>query len=57
MKAKAWLERSLEGTQVWSHLSRPARLGVYLLVLILPGSFLTVPFLAWWLHYRNGENL
>lgn len=37
------------------HLRRLSRIGPYLIVLALPGSFLLLPALAWWLDRRRNR--
>lgn len=39
-----------------SHLRRLSTLSPYLVVLALPGSFITLPALAWWLDRRRTHN-
>ena len=38
------------------HLRRLSNLSPYLIVMVLPGSFLMLPALAWWLDRRRGRN-
>jgi hypothetical protein len=40
-----------------SHLRRLSDISPYLLVLALPGSFLMLPALAWWLDRRRNRKL
>lgn len=45
-----------ERAEILSYLRRLSRLGPYLIVLALPGSFIALPALAWWLdRRRNGS--
>ena len=39
-----------------THLRRLSSLSPYLVVMVLPGSFLMLPALAWWLDRRRGRN-
>jgi len=39
-----------------AHLRRLSSLSPYLVVMVLPGSFLMLPALAWWLDRRRGRN-
>ena len=43
-------------TQLRIHLRRLSDLSPYLIVLALPGSFLMLPMLAWWLDRRRMRN-
>lgn len=42
-----------ERLQLHAQLRAVAHLSPYLLVFLLPGSFLLLPFLAWWLDRRH----
>ena len=42
-----------ERRQLLGQLRRLSRLSPYLLLLILPGSILILPFYAWWLDRRR----
>lgn len=42
-----------ERTQLRLHLTRLYAVSPYLVVLAFPASFLTLPFLAWWLDRRR----
>jgi hypothetical protein len=44
-----------ERAQIAQHLKRIAALSPYLAVLIMPGGFLALPALAWWLDRRRGR--
>ncbi len=42
--------------ELHTHLRRLSSLSPYLVVMVLPGSFLMLPALAWWLDRRRGRN-
>ncbi len=42
-----------ERAELLSHLRRISRLGLYITALAVPGTTLTLPFLAWWLDRRR----
>ena len=44
---------SAERSELQRQLQALAHLSPYLVVLALPGSFLALPFLAWWLDRRR----
>lgn len=44
-----------ERAELRDHLARLSRLSPYLIVLALPGSFLLLPVLAWWLDRRRNR--
>jgi hypothetical protein len=44
---------SAEKAELLLHLRRISRLSPYLLLLLLPGSALILPFYAWWLDRRR----
>ena len=44
-----------ERTEVKAHLRRLSNISPYLIVLALPGSFLMLPALAWWLDRRRNR--
>jgi hypothetical protein len=44
-----------ERAELRSHLRRLSNLSPYLVVLALPGSFLMLPALAWWLDRRRNR--
>jgi hypothetical protein len=37
------------------HLKRLSRMSAYLAVLVMPGGFALMPFMAWWLDRRRGQ--
>jgi hypothetical protein len=41
-----------ERAELAQHLKRLSRLSPYLVVLVMPGGFLALPVLAWWLDRR-----
>jgi len=43
-------------TELRVHLRRLSSLSPYLVVMVLPGSFLMLPALAWWLDRRRGRD-
>ncbi|HUO43744.1 MAG TPA: hypothetical protein VMT94_02385 [Burkholderiales bacterium] len=45
-----------ERLELRAHLRRLSNLSPYLVVMVLPGSFLMLPALAWWLDRRRGRN-
>lgn len=45
-----------ERAELRVHLRRISTISPYLLVLALPGSFLMLPALAWWLDRRRNRN-
>ena len=49
-----WTAEDLAELRV--HLQRLSNLSPYLVVLALPGSFLMLPALAWWLDRRRNRN-
>ena len=46
---------SEDKAELKAHLQRISRISPYLLVLALPGSFLLLPTLAWWLDRRRNR--
>lgn len=44
-----------ERAELKGHFARLSRLSPYLIVLALPGSFLLLPVLAWWLDRRRNR--
>lgn len=44
-----------EKVELLAHMRRLAHLSPYLILLILPGSMLLLPFYAWWLDRRRGR--
>lgn len=44
-----------ERAQIAQHLKRISALSPYLVVLIMPGGFLALPVLVWWLDRRRGR--
>ena len=45
-----------EKTELAQHLKRLSQLSPYLMVVVLPGGFLMLPALAWWLDRRRNRN-
>lgn len=45
--------REAERDELMSHLHAIAHLSPYLVILLLPGSFVALPALAWWLDRRR----
>ena len=45
---------SEDRTLLAQHLKRISRLSPYLAVLVMPGGFLALPAVAWWLDRRRG---
>ena len=43
--------------QVVNHLRRLSMVSPYLAVMVMPGSFVVLPALAWWLDRRRQNNL
>lgn len=43
--------------QIVNHLRRLSMVSPYLAVMVMPGSFLVLPVLAWWLDRRRQNNL
>ena len=43
--------------QIVDHLRRLSMVSPYLAVLVMPGSFVVLPALAWWLDRRRQNNL
>jgi hypothetical protein len=46
-----------EKRQIVNHLRRISMVSPYLVVMVMPGSFLVLPVLAWWLDRRRQNNL
>ena len=44
-----------ERAQIAQHLKRMSAVSPYLVVLIMPGGFLALPVLVWWLDRRRGR--
>ena len=58
MKPRNGLRWSNEDrAEMKAHLQRMGRLGLYLTVLAVPGTSLTLPLLAWWLDRRRRKRL
>lgn len=55
--APLWKQRwtSEERTELGVLLRRLSNISPYLIVLALPGSFLTLPALGWWLNRRRNQ--
>ena len=43
--------------QIVNHLRRLSMVSPYLVVMVMPGSFIVLPALAWWLDRRRQNNL
>ena len=43
--------------QIVTHLRRLSMVSPYLAVMVMPGSFIVLPVLAWWLDRRRQNNL
>lgn len=43
--------------QIVTHLRRLSMVSPYLAVMVMPGSFVVLPVLAWWLDRRRQNNL
>jgi hypothetical protein len=43
--------------QIVNHLRRLSMVSPYLAVMVMPGSFIVLPALAWWLDRRRQNNL
>jgi hypothetical protein len=43
--------------QIVTHLRRLSMVSPYLVVMVMPGSFIVLPALAWWLDRRRQNNL
>jgi len=43
--------------QIVDHLRRLSMVSPYLAVMVMPGSFVVLPALAWWLDRRRQDNL
>jgi len=43
--------------QIVNHLRRLSMVSPYLVVMVMPGSILVLPVLAWWLDRRRQDNL
>ena len=43
--------------QIVTHLGRLSMVSPYLAVMVMPGSFVVLPALAWWLDRRRQNNL
>jgi hypothetical protein len=43
--------------QIVSHLRRLSMVSPYLVVMVMPGSFIVLPALAWWLDRRRQNDL
>ena len=43
--------------QIVNHLRRLSMVSPYLAVMVMPGSFIVLPVLAWWLDRRRQNNL
>ena len=43
--------------QIVNHLRRLSMVSPYLAVMVMPGSFIVLPALAWWLDRRRQSNL
>lgn len=43
--------------QIRTHLKRLSKISPYLVVLVMPGGFIILPALAWWLDRRRGRRL
>jgi hypothetical protein len=41
--------------QIRAHLKRLSKISPYLVVLVMPGGFVILPALAWWLDRRRGR--
>jgi hypothetical protein len=39
------------------HLNRLSRISVYVAVLVMPGGFILMPAMAWWLDRRRGQRV
>ena len=46
-----------ERRQVVTHLRRLSMVSPYLAVMVMPGSFIVLPALAWWLYRRRQNKL
>ena len=46
-----------EKRQIVNHLRRLSMVSPYLAVMVMPGSFVVLPALAWWLDRRRQNNL
>ena len=46
-----------ERRRVHTHLRRLSMVSPYLAVMVMPGSFIVLPALAWWLDRRRQNNL
>jgi hypothetical protein len=58
MKPRNHQHWSLEDKrQIVNHLRRLSMVSPYLVVMVMPGSFIVLPALAWWLDRRRQNNL
>jgi hypothetical protein len=41
--------------EIHQHMQRLAHLSPYIVILVLPGSFVMLPLFAWWMDRRRGQ--